>query len=297
MKLEYMVTDNKYLNIKDVLKGHFGISDRLLTKLKKNQQIYLNGTPEYITRPVNINDLIEVNLDFEESFDNIVPVEIPLNIIFEDESLIIINKPAGIPVHPSILHFDNSLSNGLAYYFQKTNIKKKIRPVNRLDKDTSGIVIFAKNEYIQECLIKQMKSQKFTKEYYAILEGFLEKNNGTINAPISRKEGSIIEREINLNGDISITHFELIKNFSAFNKEFSFVKFKLETGRTHQIRVHSKYINHPILGDSLYGNKSELISRQALHSFKISFVHPITNNILDFEIDLPEDMKFILNQK
>lgn len=295
MKLKYTVKDTKYLNIKDVLKSYFGISDRLLIKLKKNQQIFLNGIPEYVTKPVNINDIIEVNLDFEESFENIVPVDINLNIIFEDDSLLIINKPAGIPVHPSILHFDNSLSNGVAYYFQENNIKRKIRPVNRLDKDTSGIVVFAKNEYIQESLVKQMKSKKFVKEYFAILEGFLQKNFGTINAPISRKEGSIIEREVNQNGDISITHFEVIKRFSASNKNLSFVKFNLETGRTHQIRVHSKYINHPILGDSLYGSESDLISRQALHSFKISFIHPMTNELLEFEIDLPEDMKSILN--
>lgn len=295
MKLKYTVKDTKYLNIKDVLKSYFGISDRLLIKLKKNHQIFLNGVPEYVTKPININDIIEVNLDFEESFENIVPVNINLNIIFEDDSLLIINKPAGIPVHPSILHFDNSLSNGVAYYFQEHNIKRKIRPVNRLDKDTSGIVVFAKNEYIQESLVKQMKSKKFVKEYFAILEGFLEKDFGTINASISRKEGSIIEREVKQNGDISITHFKVIRRFSAFNKNLSFVKFNLETGRTHQIRVHSKYINHPILGDSLYGSKSNLISRQALHSFKISFIHPITNELIKFEIDLPEDMKSILN--
>ena len=150
MKLKYKVIDNKYINIKDVLKSHFKISDKLLIKLKKNQHIYLNGVPEYVTKPINIRDLVEVNLDFEENFGNIVPTKMDLNIIFEDNSLIIIDKPAGIPVHPSILHFDNSLSNGLAYYFQEKNIKKKIRPVNRLDKDTSGIVVFAKNEYIQE---------------------------------------------------------------------------------------------------------------------------------------------------
>ena len=297
MKLKYKVIDNKYINIKDVLKSHFKISDKLLIKLKKNQHIYLNGVPEYVTKPINIRDLVEVNLDFEENFGNIVPTKMDLNIIFEDNSLIIIDKPAGIPVHPSILHFDNSLSNGLAYYFQEKNIKKKIRPVNRLDKDTSGIVVFAKNEYIQECLIQQMKSKKYLKEYFAILEGFLETSSGTINAPISRKEGSIIEREINSNGDISITHFELIKNFSTKGKKLSLVKFKLETGRTHQIRVHSKYINHPILGDSLYGNNSNLISRQALHSYKINFIHPITNKKLEFQVNLPKDIKSILEIK
>lgn len=295
MKLEYKVIDNKYLNIKDILKSYFGISDRLLTKLKKNKKILLNGLPEYITKNVAINDFIEVDLDFEETFDNIVPTNINLNIIFEDDSLIIINKPAGIPVHPSILHFDNSLSNGLAFYYNEKNIKRKIRPVNRLDKDTSGIVVFAKNEYVQECLVKQMKSKVFNKEYYAILTGNLKEDYGTINAPISRKTGSIIEREINDTGDFAITHFKLIKNFSYYEQELCFVKFKLETGRTHQIRVHSKYINHPILGDSLYGTSSNIISRQALHAYKISFIHPILKENLEFKIDLPDDMKKIVN--
>lgn len=297
MKLNYKVTDNKYFNIKDVLKSYFEISDRLLTKLKKNNHIFLNGLPEYINKEIKINDLIEVDLDFEENFDNIVPFNINLNIIFEDESLIIINKSAGIPVHPSILHFNNSLSNGLAFYYIKNNIHKKIRPVNRLDKDTSGIVIFAKNEYIQECLIKQMKLKVFCKEYYAILEGFLNENSGIINAPIARKEGSIIEREINSNGETSITHFKLIKNFEFDNLPLSLVHFKLETGRTHQIRVHSKYINHPILGDSLYGNSSNIISRQALHSYKVSFIHPISKEKLIFEIPLPEDINYILSKE
>lgn len=296
MKLEYKVKDNKYFNIKDVLKSHFRISDRLLTKLKKHQMIFLNGTPEFVTKTIKLDDFIEVNLDFEEDFENIVPTKMDLNIIFEDDCLLIINKPAGIPVHPSILHFENSLSNGIAFYYKENNIRKKIRPVNRLDKDTSGIVVFAKNEYIQESLIQQMKSKEFSKEYYAILEGILEKNKGTINAPISRKEGSIIEREINSNGDNAITHFEVVKTFSINNNSYSLVRFKLETGRTHQIRLHSKYIGHPILGDSLYGYESNLISRQALHAYKISFVHPITRKILYFEISLPEDIKVIKKQ-
>ena len=215
-----------------------------------------------------------------------------LDILYEDDCLLIINKPADIPVHPSILHYEDSLSNGVKYYFDSKNIKTKIRPVNRLDKDTSGIVIFAKNEYIQESLIKQMKNNIFKKEYYAILEGNLDKNNGTINAPISRKEGSIIEREINSNGDNSITHFELIKNYN----NICLVKFILETGRTHQIRVHSKYIGHPILGDSLYGNKSELISRQALHAYKFQFLHPISKKQVSIQIDLPYDMKKIIKK-
>ena len=274
-----------------VFKNHFNISDRLLTKLKKNQKILLNGFPTYVNKLVNAGDFIEVYIDFEETAPNIVSKKMDLKIVFEDEYLLVLDKPAGIPVHPSMSHYENSLSNGVKFYYDTKNLKKKIRPVNRLDKDTSGLVIFAKNEYIQENLIRQMKNNKLKKYYYAILVGNLGNISGTINAPIARKSGSIIEREINLSGDPAITHFELVKNFK---NSLCLVKFELETGRTHQIRVHSKYINHPILGDSLYGHSSKLISRQSLHAFKLSFNHPITTKPIILEIDLPLDMKSVL---
>ena len=299
--LIYKNTDNKYKNIKEIAKEYFKISDRLLIKLKKNNRIFLNNTSVYITSEININDIISFDINFDEESENIVSKNIPLDIIFEDENMLIVNKPSGIPVHPSILHYENSLSNGIKFYFDKINLKRKIRPVNRLDKDTSGIVIFAKNEYIQECLIKQMKSNQFVKEYLGIVDGYLNQISGTIDAPIARKEGSIIEREININGDHSVTHFVVIKQFEIFssninsNIKLSLVKFKLETGRTHQIRVHTKYIGHPLIGDSLYGKESCLISRQALHSYKVSFIHPIKKENLVFEIELPNDMKKILN--
>jgi 23S rRNA pseudouridine1911/1915/1917 synthase len=295
MNLKYKVIDSKFYNIKEILKVHFEISDRLLVKLKKNNRILLNSISSYVDCRVNIGDVLEVNLDFDETSENIVPTKMDLNILYEDEALLIINKPFGIPVHPSMSYYDNSLSNGVKFYFDSINLKRKIRPVNRLDKNTSGIVIFAKNEYIQEALIKQMKTKDFVKEYIAILEGHLETTSGIINAPISRKNNSIIEREVNPLGETAITHFELIKNFEIINKNekilLSLVKFRLETGRTHQIRVHSKYISHPILGDSLYGNSSDLITRQALHAYKINFIHPISKKEINIEIDLPEDMK------
>ena len=292
MNLEYKVIDNKYFNIKEVLKSYFFISDRLLTKLKNNKRIFLNGNTEYVTKQISIGDFISVNIDFEEESENIVPINMNLNIIYEDDSLLIIDKPPFLPVHPSASHYEDSLSNGIKYYYDSINLKRKIRPVNRLDKNTSGIVIFAKNEYIQECLIKQMKSKLFVKEYIAILDGHMETNTGIIDAPIARKEKSIIEREISNNGDTAITHFEVIKNFECDSKKLSLVKFKLETGRTHQIRVHSKYIGHPILGDSLYGKKSELINRQALHAYKVSFIHPITKEKITIKSNIPSNMLF-----
>ena len=292
--LKYEVSNNIYKNVKEILLSHFRISNRLLVKLKKNQRIFLNGEKVYVTTPIKINDIIEVDIDFEEESENIVPTKIDLDIIFEDEYMLIINKPPHIAIHPSILHYENSLSNGIAYYFKSKNIRKKIRPVNRLDRDTSGIVIFAKNEYVQESLINQMKQNKFEKKYIALLDGFLEKTSGTINAPIGRKENSIIERITSENGVPSITHFNLLKHFEINNNKLSLVEFTLETGRTHQIRVHSKHIGHPIIGDSLYGKTSELISRQALHAYKICFIHPISKKSLCFETNFPKDINNII---
>ena len=290
MKLEYKIKDKKYENIKQILKEEFHISDRLIIKLKKNKQLYLNNEAISINHKFNIEDILSVNLDFYEESENIVPTKMNLNILFEDDGLLILDKPAGIPVHPSMMHYENSLSNGVKYYFNSINLKRKIRPVNRLDKNTSGILIFAKNEYIQECLVKQMKLGLFKKEYIALLEGNIKENKGTINAPIARKKDSIIEREISKDGASSVTHYELIKNYD----NFCLVKFILETGRTHQIRVHSQYIGHPILGDTLYGNSSNLINRQALHAYKINFVHPITNKKIEIISKPPKDISKLI---
>jgi len=293
MDLYYKVKDNKYKNIRDVLKGHFLISTNLLTALKKNNKIFYNGINTYLDHDVDIGDEIVVNLDFYEDSENIVPANLPLDIIFEDESMIIVNKPSNTPVHPSMLHYENTLSNAVKNYFNNKNIHSKIRPVNRLDKDTTGLVIFAKNQYVQELLIKQMKNDSLKKYYLAILEGHLENKTGTINAPISRKDNSIIEREINESGAEAISYYKLIKNYNSNGLDVCLVEFTLKTGRTHQLRVHSKYIGHPILGDTLYGTKSNLISRQALHAYKLEFKHPINNKPMKIEIDLPNDMKKI----
>ena len=290
MKLSYKIDKNdNFYNVLQVLKEKFLLSDRLITKLKKNNKIFLNNTITYTKHLVAPDDTIVVNIDFEENNSNIVPANMSLSIIYEDEYLLVVNKPAGIAVHPSILHYSDSLSNGVKFYFDKIGLKKKIRIVNRLDRNTSGIVIFAKNEYIQESLIRQMQSKEFKKEYLAIVEGILQEKSGTLNFPIARKDGSIIERCVKQDGEKAITHYNVLKNCN----KLSLIHIVLETGRTHQIRVHFSHIGHPILGDTLYGNTSNLISRQALHSFKVSFIHPISQEKLSLEAPIPDDMKIL----
>ncbi len=289
MKLTY-VNSSKYSNVKEVLKAEFSMSDRLLLKLKKLDKIYLNGNVTSVNHPVLENDLIECYLDYEEDNSNIIPTEMPLNIIYEDEAYIVVNKPAGIPVHPSMDHYTDSLSNGIAFYFNQIGLKKKIRPVNRLDKDTSGIVIFAKNEYIQECLVRQMKSKEFIKKYIAVVTGSLDNLEGTINAPIARKEGSIIERCVSETGDIAITHYKVLKR----KPNFDIVECILETGRTHQIRVHFAYLGHSLLGDTLYGTSSNLINRQALHAYEVEFTHPLSKKKVKYITTVPEDLNKLM---
>lgn len=277
MVLKYKVTENNK-TINEIIKNEFNLSSRLFYKLIHNREVYLNSAPVDTRQIAKIGDIITIDLNYDDDNSNIVPLKMELNIIYEDDALLILNKPAGIAVHPSILHYDNSLANGVRYYFDSINLKKKIRPVNRLDFDTSGLIIFAKNEYVQENLIRQMQNNSFHKEYLCLAEGIFENSKGTINAPIDRKPNSIIERCVSPDGKMAITHYEVLKSFD----NYSLVKCILETGRTHQIRVHLAYIGHPLLGDSLYGHPSDIINRQALHSYKISFLHPISNKEINF---------------
>ena len=267
--------------INQILSQEFGLSNRLFNRLLNSQKIYLNDIFVDTRTNVKIGDKISIDLNYDEDNSNIVPTKMDLNIIFEDESMLIISKPRGIAVHPSILHFENSLSNGVKYYFDSIGLHKKIRPVNRLDFNTSGLIVFAKNEYIQECLIKQMTDGSFHKKYWAIAHGIFENKTGTINAPIARKENSIIERCVSEHGKLSITDYKVLEEFN----NYSLLECTLKTGRTHQIRVHMAYIGHPLVGDTLYGTASNLIDGQALHSYEISFIHPVLKKACNFKDD------------
>ena len=303
---EFKITEenNKYFNIKVLLKSYYNMSDKLIAKLKRYKRIFKNGVPAYVTATLDINDIVTIDLNFDEEVDNIESINHKLDIIYEDDYMLIINKEAGYPIHPSNMHHDDTISNFVKYYFETNNIKRKIRPVNRLDKDTSGITIFAKSDYIQDMLIKQMKENIFKKEYLAITEGIFTEKEGLISAPIARKYGSIIEREINFNEDPSLgidykpypakTLYKVITENQKDN--LSLVNYTLLTGRTHQIRLHSKYKGAPLLGDYLYNKESDLISRQALHSYKITFIHPITKKPLEFTAKLPDDMENIITK-
>lgn len=284
MEIIYNVRNE--LNIKEVLRKSLSMSSRLITKIKYNH-LYLNGSHCSVNSTVQPGDIVCVDFNYNEDNSNIVSnPQIKLDILYEDELYIIINKPSNMPVHPSLEHYTDSLSNGVKTYFDSIHLHKKIRPVNRLDKDTSGIVVFAKNEYAQE------NFKPICKEYIAIINGIFS-GNGIIDLPIGRKNGSIIERCIDYeNGDSAITEYEVIKNISEYN--LSIVKCTLMTGRTHQIRVHLANKLSPILGDTLYGSTSNLINRQALHSYHLRLIHPINKKVIDIYAPIPEDISNII---
>ena len=287
MFLEYIVNNEK--SIREVLIVHYHFSNRYCLHLKVNNNIYLNDDNQliYLDKVVNNGDKVSIKLDDEENNCNILPKFMPLDILYEDDYIIALNKPPHMPVHPSLEHFNDSLSNGLKFYFDSINLKRKIRPINRLDKDTSGIVLFAKFPFIQYSL------QNYNKEYITIVNGRIE-NDGVIDKPIARKNNSIIERCVSDEGKNAITEYKVLKNFSISNKEYTMLRCILHTGRTHQIRVHFSFIGHSILGDTLYGKKSNLIDRQALHASKITFLHPVTKKEISISCTLPDDMKKII---
>ena len=226
-----------------------------------------------------------------------------LDILYEDDYLIAVNKPFNMPVHPSMDHYEDSLSNGIRYYFDSIGLYKKTRPINRLDKDTTGIVLFAKNKYIQEYLNQEMKTKEFKKEYitYVYLNSEKLEEKGTINFPIGRKEGSIIERTTNpkelMNGfkmEKAITKYKVFETLD--NVGIAKIKCILETGRTHQIRLHFDSIKHPLVGETLYNHslkentKTINYPHQALHCFKLSFIHPITKKKIEIISEYKEDL-------
>ena len=285
-KLQYAIP-NEYSSkrVLDFLK-HLGFSHRLITKLKQTPDgILLNGEHIRTIDPMSEGDILEINLPTDKKESISIPVEMPLDIIYEDDDILVLNKPAMLAVHKSHNHLGDTLSNAVAFHLKKEGKPSVFRAVGRLDKGTSGLMVCALNRYAASRL-----SGKIKKQYLAIATGIYE-GEGTIDAPIYRPDPILTVRTVDERGEKAITHWTALKNDS----ENTLLKVKLETGRTHQIRVHTAYIGHPILGDSLYGNESNLINRQALHAYKVEFIHPITNKQLEFIAPIPDDMKLLLN--
>lgn len=281
MNIKYVIKDD-IKTVGDVLKKRLKLSRRLITELKQEQRIFLNGNPVFTNVPVKLNDTIEVNIKDENTSETIIPQEIPIDILYEDEFFLAVNKPKGMVVHPTLNYKNGTLGNAVMYYYRDTPFV--FRPVLRLDKDTSGIVVIAKNKLISERFSEQLKNHDIKKTYHAIVCGSLDK--GIIEAPIARSSDSIIKRCVSPSGAYSKTEYEVIFK----TKTLSFIKVTPVTGRTHQIRVHMAHIGCPLYADFLYGTeiKNETFY---LHCSSLEFIHPITQKKLKIECNLPEYFK------
>lgn len=270
-----------------------GYSYQNLTQLKKmRESILINGVWSYMRTAVKNGDILTVHIQEPESSPNIPPVKLPLDIVYEDEDIVVVNKPAGMPVHPSLNNYENSLANGLMYYYQEQGKPFIFRCTNRLDRDTSGLTVVAKHMVSSSILSSMGMRHEITREYLAIVRGALNPSEGTIDAPIGRTGSSLIKRKIDFeNGERAVTHYRVVEEQNGH----SLVSLILETGHTHQIRVHMKYIGHPLVGDYLYNPDMEYIDRQALHSHRLSFTHPVTGEKMEFTAPLPTDMRKILS--
>jgi len=286
--------DHHGLSIQQFLKLRLYTSKAIIALKKTPEGILLNGTWAYVNQKISSGDILTVHIVETEISEKIVPEHIPLDIVYEDDDILVINKPANMPVHPSQNHYSGTLANALAYYFEKQHKPFVFRCINRLDKDTTGLTILAKHQ-LASGILSDMVSKRLIKRTYLALcidNGALP-SNGVIDVPIARKEDSTIERCVDFEkGEYAVTHFTKIQHFS--DKQISLIRLQLETGRTHQIRVHMKYIGHPLIGDDLYESDCTLINRQALHSYSLSFLHPVTLKEMYFEQELPKDMAKLL---
>ena len=297
-KYEHEVTSEEYgLTINQILKRNFAFSARFKTKMKYQALVDLNGTPTPGYVKPEVGDIIGVRLPEESS--HFEPQDIPLDIIYEDSDILLINKQSGVIVHPTKGHPDHTIANGLMKYIDESDQSFKIRFANRIDMDTTGIVIVAKNSNAQNSLANQMRCNTVVKKYIALAEGDISDDHFEIDLPIGRPAPESIRRSV-MNVEDGAkearSEFNVLERYDSDKYgKFTLVEVILHTGRTHQIRVHLSHIGHPIAGDALYEGAGDLISRQALHAYYIEFDHPHTNERVSFKAAMPQDMKAALD--
>lgn len=285
-KLTFKVSaENNGINALTFLKKECNVSSRMITRLKREKDgILRNGKLLKTIDTLYAGDLITLKLP--EDKNEIIPIEGELEILYEDESILAVNKPFNMPVHPTKVHQTDTLANLVAFYSENKGEKFTFRAINRLDKDTSGIVVIAKNSYTATRLYKSLE-----KTYYAVCQGYINES-GTINSPIRIKDGHTIERCVSPDGKPSVTHYKPLKS----GNNHTLLEIHLETGRTHQIRCHMSSISHPLAGDDMYGGSLHYISRQALHCGQVSLNHPISNEKIVINSSLPKEFNRLLNE-
>ena len=287
---------------REIMSERLFFSSREISRCKQFEDgVMVKRADDTAYSPIWLKDILRagdtLKIKIYEDMDNsgdVIPSDEEIDIVYEDEDLVLVNKPGDKVVHPSYAHHLDSLSNALAGYYKKTGQDHIVRTIGRLDRETSGLLIFAKNRHAAALLSDQKDNMSRRKEYLALVDGILDKKQGTIDAPIGQEEGVRMIRKVMPEGKEAITHYKVEKEFDGY----SLVRLHLDTGRTHQIRVHMSYIGHPLLGDNLYGKEikdSHGMTRAALHAAHLEFIQPITGEELKFDADFPEDMKRLVN--
>ncbi|MGF7056573.1 RluA family pseudouridine synthase [Brassicibacter mesophilus] len=276
--------------IEEILTQTYDISGRLLRKLQRSKLIFLNGKKAKGNSITKDGDVISIIMEDEE--ENNTPQNIPIDIIYEDYDLIILNKQPNIVVHPTKSHSEGTIANGVAFYFKQKNINKKVRFVNRLDMDTSGVLVIAKNSFAHQQMSIQFENNNIEKKYYAVVEGVVKDDEGIIEEAIGKLDSEPMLRSVTKDGKGALTKYLVLDRYD----DATLLEVQIETGRTHQIRVHLKHIGHPIIGDSLYNNPSHMINRQALHSYSLKFNQPRTGRRIEVKAEPSEDIKLLISR-
>ncbi|ENQ3079497.1 RluA family pseudouridine synthase [Bacillus cereus] len=277
--------------IDSILKEEWQVPKKLLHKYRMEKSILVNGEGKRWSEQLQKEDKLQVHMFIQEEYD-VEPEFYDIEVIYEDDHVLIVNKPIQVDTHPANKGGTGTLANYVAFHLQMQGIETKVRHIHRLDKDTTGGVVFAKHALAGVIMDRLLTERKIKRTYMALVEGKVQKKRGTIDAPIGRDRHHASRRRVSPKGDRAVTHYEVVQYAKESN--ITLVKVQLETGRTHQIRVHMSYLGHPLIGDVLYGCKTRLLSRQALHAAHITMLHPITKQQMEADIPLPHDFSRLL---
>lgn len=293
LKLTFEIKESSIL-LRDAIR-QYGISKKALTSIKyEGGMILVNGEEKTVRHTLQIGDIVTIIFPDEKKSEGLIAQKGVFPILFEDDHLLVLTKEAGLSTIPSREHPNGTIANLIMGYLEESGLTSTVHIVTRLDKDTSGIICVAKHRHAHHLLSEMQKSNEISRTYEAIVHGYVEKDKFMIDAPIGRKDSSIIERMISTEGKFAKTSVEVLNRFTICGEELTHVKLNLHTGRTHQIRVHMMSIGHPLIGDDLYGGSLRLIERQALHAKELTLIHPFTKVPIQLEAPFPRDMTEII---